>query len=217
MAQNTREIYDEKMDKIIFDVKHQRTFVMVKPDGVMRGLTGEIISRIERAGLKIVAMKMLTPDKKLIREHYPVSDDKWVKRMGGKSVSGLDGTGLDVKEIYGTDDELVIGKRAVEGLVGFMTSGPVVAMVVEGLKSVESVRKLVGSTLPSKSAPGTIRGDYSTDDPLVANVEGRSIHNLIHASEISSEADAEIELWFGGETICDYSLAADEVMYCKHY
>jgi nucleoside-diphosphate kinase len=217
MAQHTGKQYDNKLNKIIFDVKHQRTFVMIKPDGVMRGLTGEIISRIERAGLKIVAMKMLVPDEKRIRSHYPTSDEKWISRLGNKAVSGLDGTGLTAKQAYGTDDEFQLGSNALAGLIKYMQSGPVVAMVIEGLGAVEQMRKLIGATLPNKAAVGTIRGDFSVDTPLVANVEGRSIHNLIHASEIPSEAEAEIKLWFGGETICDYSLAADEVMYCKHY
>lgn len=217
MAQHTGKKYDEKLNEIIFNIKHQRTFVMIKPDGVMRGLTGEIISRIERAGLKIIAMKMLVPGEDLIRRHYPTSDEKWISRLGSKAISGLDGTGLNPKDIYGTEDASELGHNALKGLIKYMQSGPVVAMIVEGLGAVEQVRKMVGSTLPNKSAVGTIRGDFSVDTPLVANVEGRSIHNLIHASEIPAEAETEIKLWFGGETICDYSLAADEVMYCKHY
>lgn len=217
MAQHTGKKYDEKLNEIIFNIKHQRTFVMIKPDGVMRGLTGEIISRIERAGLKIVAMKMLVPGEDLIRKHYPTSDEKWISRLGSKAISGLDGTGLNPKDIYGTEDASELGHNALKGLIKYMQSGPVVAMIVEGLGAVEQVRKMVGSTLPNKSAVGTIRGDFSVDTPLVANAEGRSIHNLIHASEIPAEAETEIKLWFGGETICDYSLAADEVMYCKHY
>jgi nucleoside-diphosphate kinase len=217
VAKNTRDLYDSNLNKTIFDIKHQRTFVMIKPDGVMRGLTGEILSRIERVGLKIVAMKMVTADEKLIKAHYPTSDEAWIARLGSKAKSGLDGTGLDAKKIYGTDNESELGANALAGLIQYMQSGPVIAMVVEGLQSIDMVRKLIGSTLPMKSEPGTIRGDFSVDNPLVANVEGRSIHNLIHASEIPAEAEHEIKLWFGNETICDYSLAGDEVMYCKHY
>lgn len=217
MAQRTSEIYDKELNKTIFNLKHQRTFVMIKPDGVMRGLAGDIISRIENRGLKIVSMKMLIPSENIIRRHYPTLDEKWISRLGGKAKSGLDGTGLDVKATYGTDDENEIGHVALDGLIKYMQSGPVIAMVVEGVKAIEQVRKMVGSTLPSKSAPGTIRGDYSVDDPVIANVEGRSLHNLIHASEIPEEAEAEINLWFASEEICDYDLAADEIMYCKHY
>lgn len=217
MAQNTTKQYDKNLNKVIFDIKHQRTFVMIKPDGVMRGLSGEIITRLERAGLKIVAMKMITPTEKMIRQHYPTSDEQWISRLGSKAKSGLDGTDLLAKDIYGTEDEKELGKGALAGLVQFMQSGPVIAMVIEGLKAVSAVRKIVGSTLPSKAEPGTIRGDFSGDDPIVANVEGRAIHNLIHASEIPEEAAAEIKLWFGDEPMADYSMSAEEVMYNKHY
>jgi len=99
----------------------------------------------------------------------------------------------------------------------YMQSGPVVAMVVEGIQSIDMMRKLCGNTLPFKAERGTIRGDYSVDNPIVANVEGRSIHNLIHASENPVEANNEIKLWFGEEMIHDYSLGNDDIMYCKHY
>lgn len=217
MAKNTSEEYDKNLDKTIFDIKHQRTFVMIKPDGVMRGLIGEIIHRIEKAGLKIVAMKMLLPDEELIRKHYPTSDEKWIARLGSKALSGLDGLPLEPQDIYGTNDERELGENALAGLIQYMQSGPVVAMVVEGIQAIDMMRKLVGATLPFKSEMGTIRGDFSVDNPVVANVEGRSIHNLIHASEIPEEAEHEISLWFDGETICNYSLGNDDIMYCKHY
>lgn len=217
MAKNTTKQYDQNLNKTIFDIKHQRTFVMIKPDGVMRGLIGEIIHRIEKAGLKIVAMKMLTPDEDLIKKHYPTSDEKWVERLGSKALSGLDGLPLEAKEIYGTSDQKKLGENALDGLIQYMQSGPVVAMVVEGIQAIDMMRKLVGATLPFKAEMGTIRGDFSVDNPVVANVEGRSIHNLIHASEIPEEAEHEIALWFGGETVCNYSLGNDDIMYCKHY
>ncbi len=217
MAQHTVKAYDAKLNKTIFDIKHQRTFCMIKPDGVMRGLIGEIVHRIEKAGLKVVAMKMLTPSEELVVNHYPTSDEKWITRLGGKAKSGLDGLSLTAKEVYGTDDEKELGENALRGLIQYMQSGPVVAMVVEGIQAIDMVRKLAGPTLPFKAEMGTIRGDFSVDNPIVANVEGRSIHNLFHASENPTEAEHEIKLWFGGETICDYSLGSDEIMYCKHY
>lgn len=217
MAQNTAKTYDAKLNQTIFDIKHQRTFCMIKPDGVMRGLIGEIVHRIEKSGLKVVAMKMLTPSEDLVVKHYPTSDEKWITRLGGKAKSGLDGLSLTAKEVYGTDDEKTLGENALKGLIQYMQSGPVVAMVVEGIQAIDMVRKLAGPTLPFKAEMGTIRGDFSVDNPIVANVEGRSIHNLFHASENPAEAEHEIELWFGGETICDYSLGSDEIMYCKHY
>ena len=130
----------------------QRTLVLVKPDGVEKGLTGEIISRLEKKGLKIAAMRMLQMDKALARKHYAVHD----------------------------------GKPFFAGLVDFITSGPIVAVVVEGEKSVEVVRKLMGETDPVKAAPGTIRGDYGLDIG----------ENLIHGSDSEENAQVEISLFF---------------------
>ena len=130
----------------------QRTLVLVKPDGVKKGLTGEIISRLERKGFKIAAMRMLQMDKALARKHYAVHD----------------------------------GKPFFAGLVDFITSGPIVAVVVEGEKSVEVVRKLMGETDPVKAAPGTIRGDYGLDIG----------ENLIHGSDSEENAQKEIALFF---------------------
>jgi nucleoside-diphosphate kinase len=189
VAKNTTKDYDAKLNKTIFDIKHQRTFCVIKPDGVMRGLIGEIIRRIEMAGLKIVAMKMLVPSEDLIKKHYPMSDEAWVERLGDKAVSGLEPLGLDPREIYGSDDKKVLGADVVSALIKYMQSGPVVAMVVEGVQAVDMCRKIVGATLPFKADMGTIRGDFSVDSPAVANVEKRSIHNLVHASELPEEAE----------------------------
>ena len=202
----------------IHKVKYERTYCMLKPDAVMRGLIGEVIHRLEKAGLKVVAMKMMVPTEELVRKHYPASDEAWVNRLGEKSLSGFENVeGIDPKEALGSDDKMELGKGVVESLIQYMQSGPVVCMVVEGIQAVEMVRKLAGHTLPFKAAVGTIRGDFSVDSPSVANVEKRSIHNLFHASETQAEAEKEIKLWFGDEPIYDYELGNDVVMYSKYY
>lgn len=202
----------------IYNVKYERTFCMLKPDAVKRGLIGEIIHRLEKAGLKVVAMKMLVPTEEMIRAHYPASDEAWVHRLGEKSLSGFESlTDISPKDMLGTDNKEELGKGVVESLVQYMQSGPVVAMVVEGIQAVEMVRKLAGHTLPFKAAVGTIRGDFSVDSPAVANVEKRAIHNLFHASETAKEAENEMKLWFGEDPIHDYELGNDTVMYNKHY
>ena len=209
---------DSKLHPQIHNIKFERTFCMVKPDGVMRGLIGEIIHRLEKAGLKVVAMKMMLPTEDQIRAHYPASDEAWVHRLGEKSLSGFAALpGVDPKEIMGTDDHYTIGKGVVESLVQYMQSGPVVCMVVEGIQAIEMVRKLAGHTLPFKASVGTIRGDFSVDSPSVANVEKRAIHNLFHASENQKEAAAEIKLWFGDDAIHDYDLGNSATMYGKYY
>lgn len=198
-------------------VRFERTFCMIKPDGVMRGVTGDIISRIERAGLKIVAMKMLVPTEAQVRAHYPVSDEAWVTRLGSKSLGSFDNLSVTAEEILGTTDKKQIGEDVVKNLIRFMTSGPVVCMVVEGVQSVAMIRKLAGATLPFMADVGTIRGDYSVDSPAVANAQHRSIHNLFHASETLEEVQQEIDVWFKGETIYEYQLGNEQTLYGKFY
>lgn len=198
-------------------IKYERTFAMIKPDGVMRGAVGDVIHRFEKVGLKIVAIKMLTPTAEMVRKHYPMSDEAWIERLGEKCISGFDSLECSVLDVLGTDDKKKLGKNVTESLVEYMTSGPVVAMVIEGIQAINMVRKLCGHTLPFKADVGTIRGDYSVDSPAVANAEQRSIHNIIHASENAGEAQNEIELWFPGEKISSYKLTGEMVMYSRYY
>lgn len=184
------------------DVAVERTLVMVKPDGVERGLVGEIIGRLEKRGLKIIALKMVKPSIEKIDEHYP-KDDTWIARLGDKGFNVFKELGLDPKEIMGTDNNLEAGKSVRKWLVDFMTEAPVVAMVIEGYHAIDMVRKITGPTLPSKAEIGTIRGDYSIDSPAAANVSKRAIRNIVHASENKEEAKKEIAHWFSEEEIYD--------------
>lgn len=209
---------NEALHPAIHKIKFERTFCILKPDAVMRGLIGEIIHRLEKAGLKVVAMKMLVPTEEQVREHYPASDQAWVQRLGEKSLSGFDKLeGLTPKEILGSEDKMELGQGVVASLIEYMQSGPVVCMVVEGIQAIEMVRKLAGHTLPFKADVGTIRGDFSVDSPSIANVEKRSIHNLFHASETLAEAEKEIKLWFGDDPIYQYDLGNSATMYSKYY
>jgi len=188
-----------QLHPIVHSIKFQRTFCMIKPDGVARGLVGDIIARIERAGLRVVAMKMLQADKDMAYKHYPMTDQAWVERLGVKALSAFDSLEVSAVEVFGTDDPKVLSRLVADGLVDYLTSGPVVCMVIEGVQAIDMVRKLAGNTLPFKADVGTIRGDYSVDSPVVAISEGRPIHNLVHSSENSAEANNEIALWFGKE------------------
>lgn len=202
---------------VIKGIRHQQTFAMIKPDGVARGLIGEIVLRIEKAGLKVVAMKMVYSTKDQIIAHYPMSDQAWVDRLGDKGLGTFKDLELDPVEHLGTDDHSVVGRQVAESLIGYMTSGPVVCMVIEGLQAIDMVRKLAGHTLPAKAAVGTIRGDFSVDTPAIANSEGRAIHNLFHASESPEEAANEVKLWFEPDEIHSYQRASDAVMFTKTY
>lgn len=174
----------------------QRTLVVIKPDGMARGLAGEIISRIERAGLNIVESKITQPDEELTKEHYPVTDE-WLMAVGQKSLGDYEKFGLDPVGSLGTDDPKEIGRMVHQFNMKYLTSGRVLALVFEGNHAVEVVRKLAGATVSLLAAPGTIRGDYSTDSAILANSEKRSIQNLLHASGTVEEAEREIKLWFG--------------------
>lgn len=193
-------------------IKQQRTLALVKPDGVKRGLIGEVIGRIERRGLKIIALKMVQVDRSHLERHFP-SDEAWLGRLGDKGLKTFVEYNLDPKEHLGTDDRMEIGKKVKESLFGYMTSGPIVAMVIEGLHSIDMVRKLAGHTLPVFAEMGTIRGDFSVDSPAIANVEQRAIHNIMHASETPEEAANEIDLWFKKEELHDYKRAEEDIMF----
>lgn len=176
--------------------KEEQTFVMVKPDGVRKGLTGEIIRRFEQRDLKIVALEMFMPTKEQIDEHYP-KDEAWIARLGQKTLKTYEKYGFNAKEELGTDNDLEIGKEVRKWLVDYMLSAPLVRMVIQGIHAVDVVRKIAGPTLPYQAEVGTIRGDFSIDSPLLANKEKRAVMNLVHASETPEEAQHEIEHWFG--------------------
>ncbi len=140
----------------------EKTFVMIKPDGVQRGIVGEIISRFEKIGLRIVGMKFMHVDKDFSKKHYSEHIDKHFYSF----------------------------------LEDFLTSGPVIAMVLEGSSAISLVRKIVGSTEPASAMPGTIRGDYSHVTYKRADSKKTAIPNLIHASDSEESAQKEISLWF---------------------
>jgi len=146
-----------------------------------------------------------------------MSDQAWVDRLGEKGLSTFEAMDLPAKEFLGTDDRSEIGKSVANSLIDYMTSAPVVCMIIEGPQAIDMVRKLAGHTLPFKAEMGTIRGDFSNDTPAIANVEGRAIHNLFHASEIAEEAAHEIKLWFGQDAGLAYSRTGEDIMYSKTY
>ena len=183
--------------------KEEKTFVLIKPDGVRKGLIGEIINRFERRDLKVVALEMHQPTKSEMDNHYP-KDEKWLNRIGERTSANYQKYGHDPKRDFGTTDTLKIGKEVRKWLVDFMISAPVVKMVVQGPHAVDMVRKIVGATMPHLAEMGTIRGDYSADSAISANIEKRAIFNLVHASETPQEAAHEIKHWFGKNAVYKY-------------
>ena len=186
--------------------KEEKTFVMVKPDGVRKGLVGEIIKRFEQRDLKIVAVEMFQATRDQIDNHYP-KEEKWIRRLGEKTLSTYEKTGRTVEDLekdFGSADLLVIGTEVRGWLLEYLTSAPMVRMVVQGVHAVDMVRKIVGPTMPYIADMGTIRGDYSADSAVVANAEKRAVMNLIHASETPEEAAHEMEYWLGDTIIHKY-------------
>lgn len=176
----------------------QKTLVLIKPDAMERKLAGEIISRFERVGLKMVDCKLVQADKKLASEHYPVTEE-WLNKVGNNTLSDSEKYGVLAKEIFGTEEAAEIGKMVHEWNMSFISSGLILAMVWEGTHAVEVVRKLCGPTLPLLAPPGTIRGDFSSASAISENALNLPIRNLIHSSGTKEEADREIKLWFGHE------------------
>ncbi len=185
---------------------------MLKPDGVKRGLTGEAIRRIEQRGLKVIALQMSKPTTKQIDDHYP-KDETWIARLGEKTLSTYTKYGYNAIEELGTEDKLEIGKQVRAWLIAYMTSAPLVKMVVEGVHAVDMVRKIAGNTMPYIAEMGTIRGDYSVDSAAAANKDKRAVHNIIHASETPLEAKHEIAHWFKPEEIHSYKRAEEDMMF----
>jgi len=196
------------------DIRKERTIVLVKPDGVKRGLIGEVISRFEKMGLKIVAIKMIWADKELASKHYPDSRTELMKAIGEKTLATYEKYGRDPKEEFGDLTAEDIGKMVNKWNIDFITSGPVVALVLEGVHAIDNVRAIAGNTLPVFATPGTIRGDYSIDSPALANIKGRAVRNIMHASGNTEEAKYEEQLWFREADIVDkYKRTDEDVMF----
>ena len=155
----------------------ERSLVVLKPDSIQRGIVGEIITRFERVGLKIVGLKMVMPDEDHYRAHYEEIGQMITRR----------------------------GEQAFRYNLNYMMTGPVIAMVLEGVEAVPLVRKIVGPTEPKSAEMGTIRGDYSHMSFGYSDAKGMGVPNLVHASGSKEEAKKEIALWFDPEELYDYS------------
>ena len=189
-------------------MKNERTFVMIKPDGVQRSLVGEVVQRFERIVLKIVAMKMVVPTKEIVEKHYTL-DSNWFKTNGEKTIAGYIKKGMTPP----ITDPIEQAKVTLKALVTYMSSGPVVAIILEGAHAVSIVRKVIGGTEPLTSDVGTIRGDFVLDSYQMADTDKRAVRNLLHASGSVPEAQAEINLWFKDDEIIKYNHIQDGILY----
>lgn len=187
--------------------KKERTFVIIKPDGIQRGLVGEIIKRFERTGLKIVGLKFGMLDKEKIWKHYD-KDDAWFLKKGTNIANDRKASNMPVDK-----EPIEYGKDIIRALEKFMTCCPVVSIVLEGNEAVAVVKKIVGETEPKTSDVGTIRGDLTLDSYNISAVDDRAVRNLIHCSDEVENAKKEISLWFNENELIDYKLVSEVILY----
>lgn len=152
----------------------QRTLVLLKPDALDRGITGEILQRFERVGAKVVGLKMLVSKEDTAKQHY--TEDLAERR----------------------------GEKVRQLMIDMLTSGPIVAIALEGVEIVEVVRKMVGKTEPKSAEPGTIRGDFAHVSFAYADANDIGVFNLIHASGSPEEAEVEVGVWFKPEELVEH-------------
>ncbi|MFA6405089.1 MAG: nucleoside-diphosphate kinase [Candidatus Paceibacterota bacterium] len=188
--------------------KYERTLVVIKPDGIQRGLIGEVVKRYEQIGLKLVGVKMLVPTADFVEKHYTL-DPEWMMKTGLKSIKGYKDKGLRPP----SEDPIKVSEKVLKVLIKYITSGPVVAMVWQGAHVVQIVRKLTGGTEPLTSDVGTIRGDFVLDSYVMSDGDGRAVRNVIHASGSPKEANDEIKHWFEDNELINYRLIAEQIMY----
>ncbi len=185
----------------------ERTLIIIKPDGVQRSLMGEIMARIERTGLKFVAVKFLVPEADQCWKHYN-KDEEWFLKKGTRIIEDRTNHKMPIEK-----DAIEYGKDIIQANVDFFTSGPVLAFVIEGNQSVAIVKKLVGGTEPVTSDVGTIRGDLTVDSYALSSLDNRAVRNLIHCSDSPEEASREIPLWFSESEIISYRLLQEQILY----
>lgn len=186
----------------------EKTLVLLKPDAVQRGLAGEILQRFEKAGLKIVGLKMVKATPELAKTHYT---DALIPIVGGKTMKDWESWGFKGKE---SKEE--IGAIIVNSIRNMLTNHPFIALVLEGIHAVEIARKIVGPTGPKDAPPGTIRGDFGHSSLGYASVNKKGISNLIHASGNIEEANREIAIWFSKQELFSYSTVHDNLVLQTH-
>lgn len=190
-------------------LQHERTLVLLKPDTVQRGLMGEIISRFERKGLKIVAAKFTLATPELAKAHYDMPEADRLK-LGNRTIDSYKEKGLKMDK-----SPLEIADYIQKRLIKYITAGPVLALVIESAHAVEHVRKIRGHTNPLAADIGSITADYAIDSYFLSDADERVIRNLVHASGSREEAEREIKLWFKADEIMDYELAIEKILYDK--
>ena len=193
----------------------ERTLVLIKPDAVKRAIIGSVIRRFERAGLKVIGLKIVHATKDQLNRHFPTHNQSWIEGMGQKSIETYELNELDPVEEFGTSDPLEIGRVILGWNFEYLLSGPLAAMVLEGVRAIGTVRKIVGATIPSKALPGTIRGDFAINSADYANSVHCACNNVVHASGDAEEAEVECGVWFDSKELVSYARADEQAMFSK--
>jgi len=187
----------------------ERTLVLIKPDVLQRQLVGEILSRFERKGVKLTAMKMLNATREQVGEHY-IDDEAYLIETGEKARKGAIARGEDVTGW----NSLEQGKKVRQRSINYLTCGPIIAIVFEGFGVISQVRKILGSASPADGDIGTIRDDYSLDTYALADYIDRSTMTMLHASDSVENAERELKIWFKESEICNnYETGVEKIFY----
>jgi nucleoside-diphosphate kinase len=190
----------------------QRALIIIKPDGVQRGIIGKIISRFETVGLKIIGLKFIWATREQIITHYPETET-WFRKVGERTLTNYKKKGLDARSVFKTTDVVQIGRTVKKWLIDYLQESPLFIMALEGYECIEIVRKLSGNTIPLLAAPGTVRGDFSHDTIDLANEQNRPLRNIIHASDTVEDGEKEIKVWFEEDELFEYELAGEKFMH----
>ncbi len=190
---------------------NEQSLVLLKPDAIQRGLMGEIISRFEKKGLKLVAVKMVWPTLEQARDHYSQLEADMML-LGQRTIDSYREKGMEMKK-----EPLEIAREIQKRLLRYLVAGPVLALVIEGAHAIAHVRKIRGATNPLAADMGTITADLTIDSYFLADPGERAIRNLVHASGSVEEAKREMAIWFKKEEIFAYDLAIEKILYSSEW
>jgi nucleoside-diphosphate kinase len=189
----------------------ERSLVILKPDAVQRGLSGEIISRFERKGLKIVAMKMVWPTVEQAKKHYDQPESAMMT-LGERTLAAYKEKGIEMNK-----SPMEIARDVQKKLLTYLSTGPVIVMIIEGAHAIAHIRKIRGGTNPLSADVGSITADYTIDSFFIADEGDRAVRNLVHASGTVDEANNEIKIWFSKDEIYSYDLAIEKILYSTEW
>lgn len=187
----------------------ERSLLLIKPDVLQRQIVGEILSRFERKGFKIIGLKLLNATKEQVGDHY-INEESYLIETGEKAKKGALARGEDVTNWNSLEKGKIIRQRNID----YLTCGPIVAMVLEGFGVIAQVRKVLGSTSPADGDVGTIRDDYSLDTYALADYVSRSTRTMLHASDSVENAERELKIWFKEKELCNnYETGVEKIFY----